>query len=83
MFTILFNGHIPMCELKKRLISAAFWVLLQAMFMNDWKQTARQERLVTVNKRNLKRWNIYRDNLIFTHEDKYFNALKIVSRNLL
>ena len=83
MFTILFNGHITTCKLKKRLISAAFWVLLQAMFMNDWKQTAQQERQQTVNKRNIIRWNIYRDNLIFTHEDKYFNALKIVSKNLL
>ena len=45
MFTILFNGQITMCELKKRLISAAFWVLLQAMFMNDWKQTAKWLKL--------------------------------------
>ena len=37
----LLNGFITMCNLKKRLIRAAFWVLLQAMFMNDWKQTAR------------------------------------------
>ena len=53
-----------MCNLKKRLIRAAFWVLLQAMFMNDWKQTAQrlklQERLLTINKRNIIRWNIYR-----------------------
>ena len=73
MFTILFNGHITMCKLKKRLISAAFWVLLQAMFINDWKQTAQrlklQERLQTVNKRNIIRWNIYGDNLIYIHED--------------
>ena len=53
------------------------------MFMNDWKQTVRQERLLTVNKWNIIWWNIYRDNLIFTHEDKYLNALKIVSKNLL
>ena len=33
----LFNGFITMCKLKKRLIRATFWVLLQAMFMNDWK----------------------------------------------
>ena len=32
-----FNCFITMCKLKKRLIRAAFWVLLQAMFMNDWK----------------------------------------------
>ena len=38
VFIFLFNGFITMCNLKKRLIRAAFWVLLQAMFMNDWKQ---------------------------------------------
>ena len=32
----LFNGFITICNLKKRLIGAAFWVLLQAMFMHDW-----------------------------------------------
>ena len=61
-----FNGFITMCNLKKRLIRAAFWVLLQAMFMNDWKQTAQrlklQERLQTINKKSIIRWNIYRDN---------------------
>ena len=66
MLIFLFNGFITMCNLKKRLIRAAFWVLLQAMFMNDWKQTAQrlklQERLLTINKRNIIRWNIYRDN---------------------
>ena len=60
----LFNGFIRMCNLKKRLIRAAFWVLLQAMFMNDWKQTEQrlklQERLLTINKINIIRWNIYR-----------------------
>ena len=45
VFIFLFNGFITMCNLKKRLISAAFWVLLQAMFMNDWKQTAKQLKL--------------------------------------
>ena len=34
--------------------------------LNDWKQTAQrlklQERLLTINKRNIIRWNIYRDN---------------------
>ena len=38
MLIFLFNGFITMCNLKKRLIRAAFWVLLHAMFMNDWKQ---------------------------------------------
>ena len=62
----LLNGFITMCNLKKSFILAAFWVLLQPMFMNDWKQTAQrlqlQERLKTINKRNIIRWNIYRDN---------------------
>ena len=66
MFFSLFNGFIMMCNLKKRLIRAAFWVLLQAMFMNDWKQTAQrlklQERLLTINNRNISPWNIQRDN---------------------
>ena len=61
----LLNGFITMCNLKKRLIRAAFWVLLQAI-MNDWKQTAQrlklQERLLKINKGNIIRWNIYRDN---------------------
>ena len=41
----LFNGFITMCNLKKRLIRAAFWVLLQAMFINDWKQTTKRLKL--------------------------------------
>ena len=41
----LFNGFLTMCNLQKRLILAAFWVLLQAMFMNDWKQTAKRLKL--------------------------------------
>ena len=57
---------LSMCNLQKRLIRAAFWVLLQAMFMNERKQTAQwlklQERLLTINKRNIIRWNISRDN---------------------
>ena len=66
MFTSLFNGFITMCNLQKRLIHAAFWLLLQAMFVSDWKQTAQrlklQKRLLTINKRIIIRWNIYRDN---------------------
>ena len=65
-FIFLFNGFITMCNLERRLIRAAFWILLNAMSMKDWKQTAQrlklQERLLTINKRNIIRWNIYRDN---------------------
>ena len=54
-----------MYNLEKRLIGEAFWALPHAMFINDWKQTAHglklQERLLTINKRNIIRWNIYRD----------------------
>ena len=50
---LLFKGFITMCYLKKRLIRAAFWVFLQAMFINDWKQTAQrlklQERLIIIS----------------------------------
>ena len=35
MFIFLFNGFITMCNLKKCLIRAAFWVLVQAKCMND------------------------------------------------
>ena len=58
-----------MCNPQKRLIRAAFWVLLQAMFMNDWKQTAQrlklQERLLTET-----------ETTIFIHEDKYQSVSK-------
>ena len=61
-----FEWIISMFNLQKHLIRAAFWVLLQAMLMNDWKQTAQrlklQERLPTINKRNIIPWNICRDN---------------------
>ena len=64
-----------MCNLQKSLIRAAFsLVLLQAMFMKDWKKTAQQlklqERLLTINKRNIIR-ETYTETIIFIHEDKY------------
>ena len=66
MFISLFNGFITMCNLQKCLIHAAFWLLLQAMFASNWKQTAQrlelQKRLLTINKRIIIRWNVYRDN---------------------
>ena len=64
---LLFNGFITMCNLKKRLIRATFWVLLQAMFIKT-NGTARET--LTINKRDIIRWNIYRDNNFFIHEDK-------------
>ena len=57
---------LSMCNLQKRLIRAAFWVLLQAMFTERLKTNGTaiklQERLLSINKRNRIRWNIYRDN---------------------
>ena len=57
---------MTMCNPIKRWYARHFWVLLQAMFMNDWNQTAQrlklQERLLIINKRNIIRWSIYRDN---------------------
>ena len=44
-YFFLFNGFITTCILKKPLIRVEFWVLLQAMFMNDWKQTAKRLKL--------------------------------------
>ena len=62
MLIFLFNGFLKMWNLEKRLIHATFWILLQAMFMKDWKQTAQrlkfQKRLLTINKRNITLWNI-------------------------
>ena len=52
--------------LEGRLIRKAFWVPLQVMFMYDWKQPAQrlklQKRLLTIDKRIIIRWKIYRDN---------------------
>ena len=39
------NCLITMCKLKKRLIRAAFRLLLQAMSTKDWKQTAKGWKL--------------------------------------
>ena len=46
-----------MHNLKKRLIRAAFWVLLQAMFMNDWKQTAKRLKLQETTNNQWKKYN--------------------------
>ena len=56
MFIFLFNGFITMCNLEKRLIREAFWVLLRVVFMNEWKQTAQRLKLqegllITINKK--------------------------------
>ena len=47
-------------------LRAAFWVFLHAMFMFDWIQPAQRQKLreglLTINKINIIRWNMYRDN---------------------
>ena len=49
--------------------------------LNDWKQTEQrlklQERPLTINKRNIIRWNIYRDNNFLSRRQ----VLKSVSKN--
>ena len=47
-------------------LRASFWVLLHAMFLYDCKQAAQQlrlrERLLTINKIHIIRWNVDGDN---------------------
>ena len=70
MFIILFNGFTTMCNLKKHLIQTAFWLLLQAMFMNNWKQTAQQLKLRETTNNQQKKYNLVK-HLQRQHEDKY------------
>ena len=69
-----------MCNLKKRLIHAAFWVPLQVMFMNEWKQMAQwlksQERLLTIKK---KFGETFSETTIFIREESIKVSLKILS----
>ena len=66
-----------MCNLKKHLIHAAFWVPLQVMFMNEWKQMAQwlksQERLPTINK---KFGETFSETTFFIHEESVKVSLK-------
>ena len=69
-----FNGFITMCNLKKRLIRLAFWVLLQAMFMNGWKQTAKRWKLHFWGyQQSIKKYNSveHLQRTIFIHENKW------------
>ena len=70
MFIILFNGFTTMCNLKKHLIQTAFWLLLQAMFMNNWKQTAQRLKLRETTNNQQKKYNLVK-HLQRQHEDKY------------
>ena len=71
-----------MCNLQKRLIRAAFWLLLQAVFMSDWKQMAQrlklQKRLLAISKRiNNSVKHIHRQQFSFTKTSSKV-SLKIV-----
>ena len=75
------NGFITMCNLKKRLIRVAFWVLLQAMFMNDWKQTAKQWKLRFWDYwQSIKKYNsvehLQRQQFSFTKTNEYLSVFK-------
>ena len=72
---IMFKFYFPLFMVLLRVwaifksvwfLRAAFWVLLHAMFIYDWKQVAQRlklrERVLTINKINIIRWNMYRDN---------------------
>ena len=59
-----------MCNLKKHLIHAAFWLLLQAMFMNNWKQTAQRLKLRETTNNQQKKYNLVK-HLQRQNEDKY------------
>ena len=69
-----------MCNLRKHLIHAAFWVFLQVMFMNEWKQTAQQlksqERLPTIKKRFDE---TFAETTIFIHKESIIVSLKFLS----
>ena len=75
------NGFITMCNLKKRLIRLAFWVLLQAKFMNSWKQTAKRWKLhFWEYQQSIKKYNsveyLQRQQFSFTKTNKYLSVSK-------
>ena len=82
-FTAFFiNGFITMCNLiKKRLIRLAFWVLLRAMFMNAWKQTAKRWKLhfwdyQKSTKKNNSIEHLQRQQFSFTKTNEYLSVSK-------
>ena len=75
------NGFITMCNLKKRLIRSAFWVLLQAMFMNGWKQTVKRWKLhFWEYQQSIKKYNsvehLQRQQFSFTKTNEYLSVSK-------
>ena len=75
------NGFITMCNLKKRLIRLASLVLLQAMFMNGWKQTAKRWKLHFWDyQQSIKKYDsvehIQRQEFSFTKTNEYLSVSK-------
>ena len=75
------NGFITTCNLKKRLMRSAFWVLLQAMFMNAWKQTAKRWKLHFWDyQQSIKKYNsvehLQRQQFSFTKTNEYLSVPK-------
>ena len=75
------HGFITMCNLKKRLIRSAFWVLLQAIFMNGWKQTAKRRKLHFWDyQQSIKKYNsvenLQRQQFSFTKTNEYLSVSK-------
>ena len=75
------NGFITMCNLKKRLIRLAFWLLLRAMFMNAWKQTAKRWKLHFWDyqksiKKNNSIEHLQRQQFSFTKTNEYLSVSK-------
>ena len=70
-----------MCNLQKRLIRSAFWVLLQAMFMNGWKQTQKRWKLHFWDyQQSIKKYNsvehLQRQQFSFTKTNEYLGVSK-------
>ena len=75
------DGFITMCNLKQRLIRSAFWVLLQAMFLNGWKQTAKWWKLhFWAYQQSIKKHNsvehLQRQQFSFTKTNEYLSVSK-------
>ena len=69
------NGFITMCNLKKRLIRLAFWVLLQADVYERLKTKGKAKkitllRLPTINK-EISFGRTFTETTIFIHENKW------------
>ena len=75
------NGFITIYNRKKRFIRSAFWVLLQTMFMNGWKQTAKRWKLHFWDfQQSIKKYNsveyLQRQQFSFTKTNEYLSVSK-------